>query len=145
MWNKIMSYRNFNRFMFKLVSKTLPIRHHLTKITLQLVHKTVLHWLPWILSPFPNPFLTSVLCRLSCDLLQNLSAIWVIIPIFPLFLAFFNVLTTDLILFQFMRLQHAGNIYECSKWEFTFSQAAAEKILIFLGHSDFLYTMSPLD
>lgn len=70
-----MSYRNFNRFMFKLVSKILPlpIRHHLTKITLQLVHKTVLHWLPLILSPFPNPFLTSVLCRHSCDLLQDLS------------------------------------------------------------------------
>lgn len=135
--------------MFKLVSKTSPIRHHLTKITFQLVHKTVLHWLPWIILLFPNPFLTSVLYWLSCDLPQNLSDCY---PLFNylshhshFFLIFgFNVQTTDFILFQFMVLKHDGSTYECSKWEHTFSQAAGEKTVIFLGHSDFFCVMPPL-
>lgn len=145
MWNKIMSHRNFNRCMSSWYQKLYKSnKYHLIKITLKIVHKTVLHWLPWILSHFPNPFLISVLYWLSFDLPQNLSDCY---PFFHylsrnsiFFLIFgFNVLT-DFILF----LKCDGGTYKCSKWEHTFSQVAAEKTVIFLGHSDFLYIMSSL-
>ena len=147
MWNKIICLieisidvrlsRYQNHYIYQ------PNRWYLTKITLQLFDKTIfikLHWLPWILLPSSNPFLTSTPYQPSCDLPQNLSDYHLLFnylshpPIFSLLdsAGWFWLQCLDNWLHYFPVL--GAEIwwrYGCSKWEHIFPQTTAEKIVIF--------------